>query len=351
MQLQASTVQDHPRAKRTHTPSVTVVCCIESGVLEPTTCRMVESLRRFGGRFSKAPVVAVTPRAGPPLQRVTRRKMEELGIEHLHIRPAHPYLWHHYVNKAHAIRSVEERVRSEIITWVDGDIIFLREPNELDLADGEGFVACAPDLGMLGSRGTTDPYDPFWERCAQLVGLRIDDLPWLTTGDGHRVRFYWNAGLYSYRRATGFGREFLADFERALDSKVSRNHLQVHAMDQVMLGLTVLRLGLGWRAIPDTSNFPVLSWLPHNFDPEKVRDVDILHYHDSMQPHLWPKLLATLKPYHPEVHAWLEPLGPVHETSSPFARALREGLRVYRGLYRRAYYARCGFTKGSKAVK
>jgi hypothetical protein len=312
---------------------------------------MVESLRRFGGRFARALVVAVTPRTGPPLQRSTRRKMEELEIEHLSIRPRQPYSWHHYLNKAYAIRAAEERVGSEIITWVDSDILFLREPNELELQEGEGFVACAPDLGMLGSRGTTDPYDPFWSRCAKLVGLELEDLPWLTTGDGHRVRFYWNAGLYSYRRDTGYGREFLADFERALRERIACNHLQVHAMDQVMLGLTVLRMHLGWRAIPATSNFPVLSWLPHNYDPEKVRNVDILHYHDSMQPHLWPRLLATLKPYHPQVHDWLEPLGPVTETSSRVVRGVRELLRVHRGVQRRAYYAASGFTMGSKTVK
>lgn len=350
MQPGGSLLKDVAVARSALAPSVTVVCCVESGVLEATTCRMVESLRRFGGRFSGVPVVAVTPRTGPPLQRWTRQRMEELKIEHLPIRPRHPYIWHHYVNKAYAVRAVEEQVRSEVITWVDSDILFLREPNELDLLEGEGFAACAPDVGMLGSRGTTDPYDPFWGRCAALVGLDIDDLPWLTTGDGHRVRFYWNAGLYSYRRATGFGAEFLTDLERALRARVARNHLQVHAMDQVILGLTVLRLGMGWRAFPDTSNFPVLSWLPHNYDPEKVRGVDILHYHDSMQPHLWPKLLATLGPYHPKVHEWLAPLGPVTETSPRVVRGVRELLRLYRGAKRRAYYAACGFTKSSTRI-
>lgn len=42
--------------------SMTVVACVESGVLEPLTIRMVDSLRRFGGRFANTEVVAVTPR-------------------------------------------------------------------------------------------------------------------------------------------------------------------------------------------------------------------------------------------------------------------------------------------------
>lgn len=40
---------------------ITVVCCVEAGPLELMTVRMVESLRRFGGRFSRMDVFAVRP--------------------------------------------------------------------------------------------------------------------------------------------------------------------------------------------------------------------------------------------------------------------------------------------------
>ena len=39
--------------------SVGFVCCVESGKLEQEAVRLVESLRRWGGRLSTAPVVAV----------------------------------------------------------------------------------------------------------------------------------------------------------------------------------------------------------------------------------------------------------------------------------------------------
>ncbi|MGY4286394.1 hypothetical protein ACVWXO_005614 [Bradyrhizobium sp. LM2.7] len=324
---------------------MTIAVCIESGVLEPLTLRMVDSLRRFGGRFARLDVIAVTPRVSPPLTRETRRRMAELGIRHLRVSPRNPYAWHHYMNKAEAIAAVEDVVATEAIAWVDSDILFLREPNDLELTPGVDFLASAPDAGVIGSRGGTDPNDPFWGRSAAVIGKVADDLPWLQTGDGHRIRFYWNAGLYLYRRTSRFGKEFLIDFKRFLDRRVARTHSQVHFMDQVVLGLTVLRLGLAWKALPDSSNFPVCSFLPENYDGAKVADVSVLHFHDSMDPERWNKLLGTLMLGHPRVHAWLEPQGPiVLPRSAPWGLA-REGLRMVRGARRRVYYAGSGFTK------
>ena len=341
----------HETPVSTQRPSMTVVACVESGELEPKTIRMVESLRRFGGRFADLDVIAVTPRVGPRLAPETRRRFGELGVRHIHVRPQTRYVWHHYMNKAQAVMAAEAVTDADSILWMDSDIIFLREPNDLDLPEGVGFLASAPDTGLIGSHGSDDPHDAFWSRCASLIGRGVDDLPWLTTGDGHRIRFYWNAGLFVYRRSTRFGHAFASLFERAMVEGVARNHAQVHGLDQVILGLTVLQLGLDWRAVPDTNNFPVISFLPHNFDPHKVEPVDVLHYHDSMSPALLPKLLETLRPAHPDVAAWLAPEGPVVGLTSPTRRMARELLRLKRAGDRRWYYARRGFTKSMQAVR
>ena len=330
-------------------PSMTVVACIESGDLEPLTLRMVDSLRRFGGRFANLQVVAVTPRATPPLSRNTRRQMSQLGIRHLRVNPKNPYAWHHYTNKAEAIAAVEQIVTTETIAWIDSDIIFMREPDNLELPSGIDFLANATDTGMVGSTGETDPNDGLWQRAAALVGRKLDDLPWLETGDGHRIRFYWNAGLFVYRRACGLGRCFVSDLRLFLDRQVARTHTQVHAMDQVVLGLTVLRLGMKWQALPMSSNFPVCSFLPANYDSDKLADVSVLHYHDSMNPVLWSKLLQTIAPSHRATYAWLEPQGPIVTRKYSFAGIAREVLRISRGVSRRIYYLRSGFLKRQRS--
>jgi len=325
------------------------VACIESGILEPLTIRMVDSLRRFGGRFANLDVVAVTPRVTPPVSRETRRRMSELGIRHLRLHAKNPYAWHHYTNKPEAIAAIEQEVNTEAIAWVDSDVLFTREPTNLELPQGVDFLAAATDTGMVGSTGEADANDPFWERAAAVIGRKVEELPWVDIGNGQKLRFYWNAGLFVYRRSCRLGQEFLSDLRFFLDKRVGRNHLQVHAMDQVVLGLTVLRLGLKWQALPATSNFPLCSFLPANYDPCKVTDASVLHFHDSMNPELWSKLLQTIAPGHPGIHAWLEPQGPVVAPKSKLTGIAREALRIGRGAERRMYYWRSGFRKAANS--
>ena len=103
--------------------------------------------------------------------------------------------------------------------------------------------------------------------------------------------------------------------------------------------------------MPDTNNFPVISFLPDNFDPAKVEPVDVLHYHDSMSPELLPKLIGTLRPAHPDVADWLEAAGPLPDTLTRPRRLLRDSLRIKRAANRRLYYARRGFTKSMNTVR
>jgi hypothetical protein len=331
--------------------SMTIVCCVESGALEPLTIRMVDSLRRFGGRFANLEVIAVNPRMGPPLVRETKRRMSELGIRYFKPQIQNPYAWHHYTNKPEAIAAVEKEVTTDAIAWVDSDILFLKEPVHLELPQDIDFLANATDMGMVGSTGENDANDPFWQRSARTIGRNIDELPWLETGDGHRIRFYWNAGLFVYRRSTEYGRKFLSDLRVFLDRRVAKTHPQLHALDQVVLGLTVFRLGLRWKAIPNSSNFSVCSFIPGNYDANKMTDVTVLHHHDSMDPERWPLLLETIGPAHPQIWAWLEPQGSLVIPGGAVTRMAREILRIGRGVERRTYYARSGFTMAVKVER
>jgi hypothetical protein len=50
-----------PDMKKADTCEITFVCCVESGSLESQTIHLVESLRRYGDKYSTAPIIAVTP--------------------------------------------------------------------------------------------------------------------------------------------------------------------------------------------------------------------------------------------------------------------------------------------------
>jgi hypothetical protein len=103
------------RERAAAAPSITVVCCVESGPLETSTVMMVQSLRRWGGRFADIPVIAVTPRFGPPLMRSTRQRFDELSVQHLRRRLSRKFGWYSFLNKPLALVGAEPMVKTDLI--------------------------------------------------------------------------------------------------------------------------------------------------------------------------------------------------------------------------------------------
>jgi hypothetical protein len=156
---------------------------------------------------------------------------------------------------------------------------------------------------------------------------------------------YVNGGLFTYRRGCQLAKHVLRDCEKLYDALVPTKHIEAHLTEQASVGLTVHRQGLRWRALTPGANFNLTSRQPELIRPEVLRDIAVLHYHDAMEPHTWGKLLAALRESHPHVHEWLKDEGPIGDPTPKAWRAVREGFRIWRGMHRRAYYARAGFRK------
>ena len=320
--------------------SICFVACVESGPLEAQTVRLAESIRRFGGALADGDIVAVTPRFGPPLARATRRRFEQLGVRHARL-SSHPrYAWYHYLNTPIALAAAEELTDAELLCWTDSDLLFLSEPSDLLIEPDIDFVAATIDDGVVGTTGPDSPHDADWRRLCEIVGLDVDELPWVTTQiERIKIRLYFQAGVFAYRRGIGFSQFYLDMCTDALDRHFGFAHKAENYTDQVCLGLAAHKMGLRWRQLDPTHNFPMASFLPHTNLPEQLAQAKILHYHDAMQAHFWDECLARLEPGHPDVHAWLSTREPLADPAPAPWRAVREGLRIARGVTRRRYRA------------
>jgi hypothetical protein len=110
-----------------------------------------------------------------------------------------------------------------------------------------------------------------------------------------------------------------------------------HNLDQVVLGLVMLNCRMRWRALSDSHNQAMASYLPQQYDPRRFASAKILHYHDSMQAHFWPQLLERFAQVHPQQVQWLGALGPLMNPAPLRWRLAAEALRMARGVPRRAY--------------
>jgi hypothetical protein len=321
--------------------SICLVACVESGPLEAQTVRMAESLRTFGGALADAEILGITPRFGPPLSRETQRRFDELGVRHERL-PSHPrYAWYHYLNTPISLAAAEELTDSDILCWADSDLLFMGEPHELLLGDELDFIAGSTDTGVVGTTGPGAEYEGDWRRLCELLEIDIEALPWVITHlEQERIRLYFQAGLFSYRRGMGFSRFYLDMCIRALDRHFGFANSGENYIDQVCLGLAVHEMGKRWRQLDPSHNFPMASFLPHADRPDELARARVLHYHDSMQPHFWATCLERLAPAHPDVHEWLSARGPLANAAPKPWRLVTQGLRMARGLPRRRYRLR-----------
>ena len=317
--------------------AITFTCCVEYGGLEEGTIRLAESLRRFGGEYAGSRIIAVTPRRGPSLRPATLRRFDELGVEYLRRTPPNRYAWMPYLNKAYALDAAAALTSDETLAWVDSDVLVLRPPTELELTPGEDFAACPRDKNV-GSSGPEDEFEPYWRRMCDYLDVDIDSLPWVTTAaDGARIRLYWNAGIFAYRPDSGFLETWRGCIEKALDRTEEQTLDKMFWVDQVALGIAAVKHPMRYRNLPGALNYGIATHFKDHVSPEGLAGATLLHYHDSMRPQNWEWLLRQLAQTRPDVHAWLEPLGPIEESRDLARGAVRDTYRAVRQVRRRAW--------------
>jgi hypothetical protein len=323
------------------TSQTTFVCCVESGALETQTVRMIESLRRWGGKFSGAPVFAVTPRFGPPLTRKTLEAFERLQVNYLRFQPQNRYSWKGFLNKHYAMAAVEDLSLTECVGWLDSDLLIVDEPDQLVLQEGEDFVACSPDR-RGATTGKDDPADFYWQEVCKIVGIDIDDLPWVTTElEKEKIRLYFNSGVFVYRRSTGFSKHHLEATLKLFDARIASHSTGIY-FTQHILGMAVVQMGLKWRSLPHSHNYGIGSKTYEKwYDPEELRAAKIVHYHDSMWPWFWTTFTNCLRDTHPSVADWLVPLGPLKNDAPLQWRAAKKLLDYQRSQQQSKYASSC----------
>ncbi|MDF5719063.1 MAG: hypothetical protein PUP91_00945 [Rhizonema sp. PD37] len=320
----------------------TFVCCVESGYLETQTIRMIESLRRWGGKYKNAPVFAVTPCFGPPLAKKTHQIFDLLQVEYLSFQNQSKYSWNKFLNKPSALAAVEKLVTSVGIGWLDSDLLIVDEPDLLTLKEGESFLACASDKN-IGSAGPEDPNEQYWREICSCVGLNLEDLPWIKTElEGVPIRLYWNSGVFVYRRSTNFADHYLQTFIQICNSRIASQNAGFFFNDQIALGLTMLNMGIPWRALPYSHNYPMGSKTHKDwYNEELLKVAKIVHYHDAMWPEFWDTFVECLSKTHPSVTDWLTSIGPMKNEAPLPSRVVKKVINSIRHRKESDYLRAC----------
>jgi hypothetical protein len=326
------------------TSEVSFVCCVESGWLETQTVRMIESLRRWGGKFANAPIYAVTPRLGPPISAKTQELFERFQVHHLILNEPNKYSWNKFLNKLTALMAVEKVADTKSIAWLDSDLLIVAEPSCLELDGKVDFRACASDAdpNIVITHSQEQNYH-YWQEICQVIDINIQSLPWIESQpEKTEIRLYWNSGVFVYRRSTNFAKYYLETFLQLCDAQIASKNCGFFFNDQVVLGLTVVKMGLVWDTLPYSHNFAIGSKVSPDWYGEKdLQTAKIIHYHDAMWDWFWDRFIEILSPTQPEVVTWLNNLGAMRNEAPLQWRATRRVLEFMRSRQELAYSKSC----------
>jgi hypothetical protein len=220
--------------------SVRFVCCVEAGRLEGEALLLCRSLRRFGGRFATAPIVAYSPRAGDPVPERTRAELERLDVAVVEDELNTDHAANPIANKLYAGADVERQFTEEVVVVLDSDTVFLGEPQLLDLAPRTDAAVSAVGKVSEGTTGPGHENEGYWRALYELAG--VSDPPWVETAlRGTRIRGFWNSGLVAARRGAGILGEWLELFRRLASEGRLPPSGRIDNLDQIALALALSR--------------------------------------------------------------------------------------------------------------
>jgi hypothetical protein len=181
--------------------TINFVLCIENNAIRDQALLLCESIRRFGGRYRRSPILAFAPRPGLGVDDATRRALAAMAVEYV-AEPLNTCCPEYgSANRVFAAAWAEARSDADFIVVLDSDTIFCGEPELPMQAD----VAVRPvDAKGSATRGPGDPFEEYWVALATMCGTSIERLPYISTTIGsERIRASYNGGLIIARRAKG----------------------------------------------------------------------------------------------------------------------------------------------------
>jgi len=262
----------------------TIITCIEAGGLEDEVVLLARSLRQLGGRYADTPVVAVKARNGPAIRRSTRQALDQLAVTFVE-RPLNVRTpWWAHANKPAALVWAQSHATTPWVTWMDSDMLFLREPAAFAPPTGYDFIARPGEATDVASSGS-DEKASFWHAVCAQQQLDFDRFPTIISfPDRKPIRAYWQAGIYTYARSSGFADAYARIMHDLLAGSIGSKFAGVYHTDQVSLALAVQAAGMTAAEYAPTMN---LNLNVHNAEPfgrYAIDQVNIVHYHGSFWP-------------------------------------------------------------------
>jgi hypothetical protein len=285
--------------------SIAFIMCTEGGgQLEKESLLMVESFRKFAGELKDASIYSFQVRENSDVSLETVSKLAALNVSHQKVVLNTKYPNYPLANKPLLCAYAEQSIDTDILVFLDSDLVFFSEPKEF-LLSPEYDIGIRPEHHkMIGSEGASDPNEEYWMRLYDIARVQDTGQFVTTTVDQKRIRAFWNSGVVAVRRQKGVFTAWKQTIEQLLEEGTGITkenwYYEQSALSATICALTdstrVLNFSVGY-------NYPVHS---HNAMPITERlgsfeEIVCIHDHlfrprkEQYRERTWLKTLKWMK--------------------------------------------------------
>jgi hypothetical protein len=151
-------------------------------------------------------------------------------------------------NKQAALVKAEQAVSTDLIAWLDSDILICNDLAEMSPRPG---VDISAREEVCYSVTEADPSkQAWWTAACAAVGDDFAALPWIDTFEGTRIRLSMQAGAVVWRRATRFAEKWQRACYDILEKRIVMSGAGIIMTDQLILAPAVIAAGLKWELLP-----------------------------------------------------------------------------------------------------
>ena len=294
--------------------SIAFIACVESGNLENQALLLFCSIRKYAGRYKNAPIYSFRPRTGDALEKGTLMAFDELNIMHSDEVLNAEFQRYPRANKIFACAKAEERLKEDILVFLDSDTVIVKEPDAFGLSENILAAVRPVDNKNEGSTGSDDSNDEYWKKMYLICGVKESSFVETVVGR-ERIRSFWNSGLVVVRRSEGLFRLWQDNFLKIMRS----NHLpggRIAFVEQLSLSPTLAKVSDKIKILDYRYNYPLpkRSLLIQPYCDAEIDDLVHIHYHRWFNK---PGFLEMLRPplnRNSEIYKWISSFLPFQPT-------------------------------------
>ncbi len=204
---------------------------------EYAAAMLVDSIRRWAGRYRNHPIYVVFTDPA-----ISGMRLRGKNIEAIHLETSESMRTYPFAVKALAAAAVEEKIAGRIssLAWFDPETLLFLPPEEMDLPQGVKAAVNPVHLTNIG-QSESEPIHPFWSAVYKKCGLETDRLFTVKTMiDQRRVRVWLNCGIFSVRPEMGLLRKWAQLLEEMIRDDTFQKECVVETGHRIFLHQAVL---------------------------------------------------------------------------------------------------------------